>query len=116
MKNIDDLKFNSDGLITVVTQDQETMEVLMVAYAKKEQIRKTIKTGIATYFSRSRNEEWVKGETSGHFQIVSEVKVDCDQDAVLYLVKQQGAACHTGEFSCFYRKMNDQGEFDDERE
>lgn len=116
MKNINDLKFNNEGLITVVTQDKETSKVLMVAYARKEQIIKTLETKIATYFSRSRNKEWIKGESSGHFQSVIEVKVDCDHDAILYIVSQKEAACHTGEFSCFYRNINDQGEFEDERE
>lgn len=113
MKNISDLKYNKDGLITVITQDINTKEVLMLAYAKKEQVQKTIETKIATYFSRSRNKEWIKGESSGHFQDIIEVKVDCDKDALLYLVKQKGVACHTGEYSCFYRQINDKGDFDD---
>jgi len=116
MKNINDLKYNNKGLITVVTQDFESKQILMVAYAKKEQIIKTINTKKATYFSRSRNKEWIKGETSGHYQEVIEVKVDCDRDAVLYIVKQIGVACHTGKFTCFYRSVNEKGEYEDDRE
>lgn len=116
MKQLNNLKFNKNGLITVVTQDELTKEVLMVAYAKIEQIQATLSTRKATYFSRSRNETWVKGETSGHYQEVIDVKVDCDGDAVLYIVKQIGAACHTNEFSCFYRSIDKKGTFEDERE
>jgi len=113
MKNIEQLKYNNKGLITVITQEVNTKAVLMVAYAKKEQILKTINTKKATYFSRSRNKEWIKGEQSGHFQHIIEVKVDCDLDAILYLVKQVGVACHTGEYSCFYRTIDEKGEFED---
>ncbi|MCK5811761.1 MAG: phosphoribosyl-AMP cyclohydrolase [Clostridiales bacterium] len=115
MKELKDLKFDKDGLITIVTQDELTKEVLMVAYAKLEQIQATLLTRKATYFSRSRNQTWVKGETSGHYQEVIDVKVDCDHDAVLYIVNQIGAACHTNEFSCFYRKISEKGTFEDEK-
>lgn len=88
----------------MVTQD-ENGEVLMLAYADKKALRLTLQTGKAHYFSRSRQKLWLKGETSGHTQEVQEVLIDCDQDAVLYRVKQKDAACHTGNRSCFYRKL-----------
>ena len=99
------LKFNEDGLIPVVVQDAKTKEVLMLAYANEDAIRKTIETGYAHYWSRSRNKLWMKGETSGNFQRIVEIRVDCDNDALLYLVEQKGVACHTGNYSCFYRKL-----------
>ena len=114
MKAVDSIKYTEKGLVTVVTQDIETGKVLMQAYAKKEQLMKTLSTGLAHYYSRSRNKEWLKGEESGHYQRVSSVYIDCDMDSVLYLVKQTGAACHTGEFSCFYRKINKEGELENE--
>jgi phosphoribosyl-AMP cyclohydrolase len=108
-----DLKFDDKGLIPVICQDADTNQVLMMAYAKKEQILKTITTKDATYFSRSRNSEWIKGETSGNTQKVIKVLVDCDQDSVIYLVKQKGNACHTGSKSCFYRHLNENGEIEE---
>lgn len=103
------LKFK-DGLIPVITQDVETKEVLMLAYVNEEAIKKTIETGFAHYWSRSRKKLWKKGETSGNVQEVVEIRVDCDNDALLYLVKQRGVACHTGNYSCFYRRLDDGGE------
>ncbi len=100
----EEIKFNEQGLVPVVTQD-ESGEVLMLAYADKEALRLTLQTGKAHYFSRSRQKLWLKGETSGNTQEIQEVLVDCDQDAVLYRVKQKGVACHTGNRSCFYRKL-----------
>ncbi len=114
MKPLDMIKYSDSGLVPVVTQDFESGKVLMQAYAKKEQIEKTLETGLAFYYSRSRDKEWLKGDISGHYQKVVEIRVDCDMDCVLYVVRQVGAACHTGEFSCFYRKINENGEFDDE--
>ncbi len=102
-----ELKFNSDGLIPAIAQDYETKEVLMLAYMNKESFELTLKTGKATYFSRSRQSLWVKGEKSGHFQHVKEIRYDCDCDTLLLLIKQDGAACHTGNRSCFYRKIED---------
>lgn len=102
-----ELKFNSDGLVPAVAQDYETKEVLMLAYMNREAFDLTVKTGKATYYSRSRKSLWVKGETSGHFQYVKEIRYDCDCDAVLLLIEQVGAACHTGNRSCFYRKIED---------
>lgn len=108
--NIDEIikqiKFNAHGLVPVVTQSYYTGKVLMQAYANEEAIRKTLETGYATYYSRSRKQLWVKGETSGNKQKIVKVKVDCDEDSVLYLVKDYGVACHTGEESCFYRNIN----------
>ncbi len=94
-----------DGLIPVVVQDAGTREVLMVAYADAEAVEKTRETGFAHFYSRSRKKLWKKGEESGHVQRVREVLVDCDEDCLLYLVSQEGAACHTGYRSCFYRTI-----------
>ncbi len=94
-----------NGLIPVITQDAKTKEILMQAYANKEAVELTLKTGKATYWSRSRNELWVKGETSGHTQKIVAVYTDCDYDSLLYVVEQIGPACHTGEYSCFYNKL-----------
>jgi phosphoribosyl-AMP cyclohydrolase len=98
-------KFDASGLVTCVATDAATGEVLMVAHMNDEALRKTIATGEAWYFSRSRNALWRKGETSGHVQRVVEMRLDCDQDAVWIRVEQTGAACHTGRRSCFYRKV-----------
>jgi phosphoribosyl-AMP cyclohydrolase len=95
------LKRNADGLICAVAQQRGTGEVLMVAWMNDEALDRTLTTGRATYFSRSRNEIWVKGETSGHIQQVHEVRLDCDGDTVLLIVDQTGAACHTGARTCF---------------
>ena len=101
----DDLKKGSDGLIPVVVQDYKTLEVLMVAYMNQEAYEKTLRDGRMTYYSRSRQELWIKGETSGHFQYVQSLSIDCDNDTILAKVRQIGAACHTGNRSCFYREM-----------
>ena len=93
------------GLVAAVVQQHDTREVLMVAWMDDEALRRTLTTGRATYWSRSRGEYWVKGETSGNRQWVREVRVDCDGDALLVLVDQEGAACHTGERSCFFRAL-----------
>jgi phosphoribosyl-AMP cyclohydrolase len=99
-------KFDAAGLVTCVTTDASSGEVLMVAHMNAEALRKTIATGESWYFSRSRNALWRKGETSGHSQRVIELRVDCDQDAVWIRVEQQGdGACHTGRRSCFYRAV-----------
>ena len=100
-----ELKYNDQGLIPTVVQDAENKDVLMVAYMNKESLQQTLDTGLATYWSRSRKSFWVKGETSGHFQQVREIYFDCDKDTLLILIKQHGAACHTGERSCFFTKM-----------
>ena len=101
-----DLDFGADGLLTVVTQAVDSQEVLMVAHATRGAIERTRETGLAHYYSRSRDERWQKGESSGHVQHVEEVRVDCDGDSVLYLVTQEGGACHTGHRSCFYRTLD----------
>lgn len=100
-----ELKTNSDGLIPVVVQDYLTDEVLMLAYMNEEAFDNTIKTGRMTYYSRSRQEQWVKGMTSGHFQYIISMEIDCDNDTLLAKVRQVGAACHTGNRSCFYRNL-----------
>jgi phosphoribosyl-AMP cyclohydrolase len=99
-------RFDASGLVTCVATDTGTGEVLMVAHMNDEALRKTILSGEAWYFSRSRNALWRKGETSGHTQRVVEIRMDCDQDAVWIRVEQSGAACHTGRRSCFYRKVD----------
>jgi phosphoribosyl-ATP pyrophosphohydrolase/phosphoribosyl-AMP cyclohydrolase len=104
--NLDNLKFNQDGLIPVITQNYYTGKILMQAYANKEAIEETLKSGYVTYFSRSRNALWRKGETSGNYQKIMDIKVDCDEDSIIYLVVEEGPACHTGEESCFYRNLN----------
>ena len=103
--NFSDFKLNSDGLIPVIVQDYKTDEVLMLAYMNREAFDNTLKTGLMTYYSRSRKEQWVKGETSGHYQYVKSLDIDCDNDTLLAKVKQIGAACHTGNYSCFYRNL-----------
>jgi phosphoribosyl-AMP cyclohydrolase len=98
-------KFDASGLVTCVATDAGTGEVLMVAHMNDEALRKTIASGDAWYFSRSRKSLWRKGETSGQVQRVVEMRMDCDQDAVWIRVEQTGAACHTGRRSCFHRKV-----------
>jgi phosphoribosyl-AMP cyclohydrolase len=94
------------GLLPVIVQDNQTGEVLMLAYMNRDAWQKTLETGKATFWSRSRNALWLKGETSGHVQLVHEVRMDCDNDTILLKVHQLGgAACHTGYGSCFYRKL-----------
>lgn len=100
-----DFKLMDDGLIPAVVQDYRTGEVLQVAYMNEESYRKTIETGRMTYYSRSRQELWTKGETSGHFQFVKSLLLDCDNDTILAKVRQVGAACHTGSKSCFFKEL-----------
>ncbi|HEY0814090.1 MAG TPA: phosphoribosyl-AMP cyclohydrolase [Pseudonocardia sp.] len=95
------LKRNADGLVCAVVQQRGSGEVLMVAWMDDEALHRTLTTGRATYWSRSRHEHWIKGETSGHIQKVIEVRLDCDGDAVLLVVDQTGPACHTGAHTCF---------------
>lgn len=103
--SFDEFKLNSDGMLTVVTQDYKTNEVLMVAYMTKEAYEKTVETGVMTYYSRSRNELWTKGDTSGHYQYVKSLTIDCDRDTLLAKVEQVGNACHTGNCSCFFTDL-----------
>ncbi|RLJ70066.1 phosphoribosyl-ATP pyrophosphatase /phosphoribosyl-AMP cyclohydrolase [Hydrogenivirga caldilitoris] len=103
------LNFNEEGLIPVIAQDYRTGEVRMLAWANEEAVRKTLETGYAHYYSRSRKELWKKGESSGELQRVLEIRVDCDEDALIYIVEQEkNRACHTGERNCFFRNI--QGE------
>ena len=101
------LDFNkTDGLVPAIVQDNATGEILMLAYMNQEALNATLSTGKATYYSRSRQTLWVKGETSGNVQLVKEIRIDCDDDTVLIKVEQLGgAACHTGHRSCFYKKV-----------
>ncbi|MBP1910520.1 phosphoribosyl-AMP cyclohydrolase [Methanolobus bombayensis] len=104
MINLDDLKYDN-GLIQAIAQDNDTKEVLMCAFMNREALERTIETGIAHYWSRSRQSLWKKGESSGHIQKIVEIRIDCDMDAILMLVEQTGGACHTGFRSCFYRTI-----------
>ncbi len=103
MKDLPPINFDERGLVPVITQDAQSGEVLMLAYANQEALDKTLATRQAHYWSRSRGELWRKGATSGNTQELLELRYDCDEDAVLYRVRQTGPACHTGERSCFYR-------------
>lgn len=102
-------KFDGNGLLTAVACDADSREVLMVAYMNAEALARTRETGLATFWSRSRGALWLKGETSGHFLRVQEIRVDCDQDALVLLVRPEGPACHTGAVSCFYRRLDGEG-------
>jgi len=101
-----ELAFDSRGLMPVITQDATSKEVLMLAWMNKEALSKTLDSGYVTYWSRSRNQLWVKGETSGHTQELVSLSIDCDGDAILCRVNQLGVACHTGRRHCFYLKVN----------
>lgn len=105
---IDQVKWNHDGLVPVITQDVITGKILTQAWMNRDALLQTVKSGQAVYWSRSRLKLWHKGEESGHVQEVSEVRMDCDNDSLLLLVRQVGdIACHTGRFSCFYQKLNE---------
>ena len=105
--DLSDLKFDDQGLIAALICDADTNEVLMVGYMNAEAFQRTLETGLATFWSRSRQQFWVKGETSGHVQKVQWIRLDCDGDALLLGVEQTGAACHAGYRSCFYREERD---------
>lgn len=100
-----DITFD-DGLVPAIAQDAATGDVLMHAYVSPTALARTQETGVAHYHSRSRDQLWKKGEDSGHVQTIQEIRIDCDGDAVLYLVDQTGGACHTGQYSCFYRTID----------
>lgn len=105
-KRLKSIDFNKgNGLLPVIVQDFNTKEVLMLAYMNEESLIKTLEGDTAWYYSRSRDELWNKGATSGHFQYVKEIKIDCDNDTILLVVEQVGAACHTGNKTCFYRDI-----------
>ncbi|MEM9247293.1 MAG: phosphoribosyl-AMP cyclohydrolase [Pseudomonadota bacterium] len=99
------LTYDDRGLIPAIAQDAETLEVLMMAWMSAEAVRKTLQTGKVTYWSRSRQAFWVKGETSGHTQKLVDMRIDCDRDCLIVLVEQVGPACHTGRRTCFYRSV-----------
>ena len=109
------VKFGADGLVPVVTQESRSGDVLMVAYANREALERSLSTGLAHYFSRSRGKLWQKGETSEHVQRITEVRLDCDGDAVLYRVEQTGPACHTGTRTCFSTVLGRTGRVPAER-
>ncbi len=116
MSYLDDVKFDEQGLVTVITVEADTGRALMVAYMNREALRRTVESGQATYWSRSRQEYWVKGLTSGNVQRVRSIRRDCDGDAILLEVEQTGAACHEGYRSCFARRLEgDAWQVTDER-
>ena len=110
MEILDQLKFDSNGLIVAIVQDDDSNEVLMVAYMNREAVQKTLAGDLACFWSRSRQKFWIKGETSGHMQTVRSVSMDCDGDALLVKVKQEGGACHQGYRSCFFREIDNSGD------
>jgi phosphoribosyl-AMP cyclohydrolase len=106
---LSNLKFDSNGLIPAIVQDAKTGQVLMMAWMNREALDKTLATGKTHFFSRSRNKQWLKGESSGHVQQVKSIAVDCDADVLLVKAEQTGAACHEGYFSCFFREYDPAG-------
>ena len=109
MEILNQLKTDQNGLIPAIIQDDENKEVLMVGYMNREAVRKTLESGRVCFWSRSRQEYWIKGETSGHTQTVRTVAFDCDADALLIKVEQKGGACHVGYRSCFFREVSPDG-------
>lgn len=109
MMNIDHIKFNEQGLVPAIVQDERTGTVLMLAYMNRESLQKTVETGRTWFYSRSRQALWPKGETSGHIQTVNSIYYDCDADTLLIKADQTGVACHEGTFSCFSRKLGETG-------
>ncbi len=109
MEILNQLKTDQNGLIPAIIQDDENKEVLMVGYMNREAVRRTLESGRVCFWSRSRQEYWIKGETSGHTQTVRTVAFDCDGDALLIKVEQKGGACHTGYRSCFFREVSPDG-------
>lgn len=108
----DSLTYNAQGLIPCIAQEAATGEVLMLAWMNRESLARTLETGLVTYWSRSRGEFWVKGATSGHWQHLVALRIDCDRDCLLALVRQEGPACHTGRRSCFFTELQDEVEVD----
>ena len=109
MDILDELKFDKAGLIPAIVQDNENNEVLMMAFMNRQALQKTLESGRVCFWSRSRQEYWIKGETSGHTQTVKSVAFDCDGDALLIKVEQKGGACHIGYRSCFFREVSSDG-------
>lgn len=107
LPDCDTLKFNRDGLIPAISQQHDTGEILMMAWMNRESLAETFRSGVACYWSRSRNQFWKKGETSGHIQKIIAIRTDCDRDTLLLLVDQVGVACHTGRRNCFYLEAGD---------
>ncbi len=112
MDLLERVSFNDEGLLPVIVQDINRGEVLMMAWMNREALEKTLDTGKTHFWSRSRKRIWLKGEVSGHYQLVKEIRVDCDEDVLLIKVEQVKAACHTGYRSCFFRKVNEKGELE----
>lgn len=112
MDLLEKISFNKNGLLPVIVQDVNSGEVLMMAWMDREALRKTIASGKAYFWSRSRKKLWLKGESSGHYQLVREVRIDCDEDALLIKVEQTKAACHKGYKSCFFRKIDKEGKLE----
>lgn len=109
----DSLTYDSQGLIPCIAQDAETGQVLMLAWMNRDSVAQTLQTGLVTYWSRSRQELWVKGATSGHLQHLVSLRIDCDRDSLLAQVRQVGPACHTGEISCFFNAVEGEPEVKD---
>jgi len=109
MSLFEELKKDPQGLVPAIVQDDQSGEVLMMAYMNEEALEKTIATGKSHFYSRSRDKLWCKGESSGHTQEVKQILVDCDSDTLLLRVEQKGGACHTGYYSCFYRRLEPDG-------
>ncbi len=116
MSFLDSIKFDDKGLVPCIAQDADSGEVVMLAYMNRDALAATVEKGLGTYWSRSRQKFWVKGESSGHTQEIREVRFDCDRDCVLLRVKQNVAACHTGYFSCFSWRLGDDGRIVEEGE
>ena len=116
MSCLEKLKFNEEGLIPAIIQEQSTGRVLMMAWMNREAVQRTVQEGKTVFWSRSRKKFWVKGETSGHVQVVKDVGFDCDGDTLLIQVEQSGAACHEGFKSCFFRSVRDGGKRFEETE
>ena len=113
MRGLDDLTYDANGLIPAIIQDADTHDVLMVAWMNKSSLAESLRTGKTHFWSRSRQKQWMKGETSGHTQEIEEIFIDCDADVVLVKARQTGAACHKGYRSCFFRKYDaDRGQWD----
>ena len=108
--DVESLRYDDRGLVPAIAQDAETGEVLMMAWMSAESLRRTLESGRVTYWSRSRQAFWAKGETSGHIQTLVELRMDCDRDCLLMQVRQEGPACHTGRRSCFYTAVRDGAE------
>ena len=108
LTSLDDVSFDTNGWVPAIAQDAATMRVLMLGYMNADTLRETLETGRMVYWSRSRNERWCKGETSGNFQVVKDALYDCEGRSLLFVVDQTGeGACHTGEFSCYFRRLHD---------